>query len=71
MKKKVNIKAPSKKEIDIFERVFLYAIEIPSFRWKMKRMIKSCDRVDFAEVNLKLKRLEIELAQKNGGEKND
>lgn len=71
MKKKINVKIPTSKEIAVFESVFLYAMDIPSFRWKIKKMIESYDKVEFAEVNLKLKKLEIELSQKNGGKKND
>ena len=43
-------------DFDVFEKVFLEFLEIPSLRWKMKDMIQKYDDVDFAELDLKLKK---------------
>jgi len=48
-------------QLEIFEEIFLYAIEVPSFRWSLLKMIESRDRVDDAELDLKLRRLELEI----------
>ena len=58
----INIKT----QLDIFEIVFLNLLEHPSFRWQLKAMIESRDRVDNAELDLKLRKLELELLQKGG-----
>lgn len=52
-------------QLEIFEMIFLYAIEVPSFRWKLKDMIESRDRIDEAELDLKLRKLELEVLQNN------
>jgi len=53
-------------QIDIFEIVFLHLLEFPSMRWKLKKLIESRDNVDNAELNLKLRKLELEIIQKGG-----
>ena len=55
-------------QLDIFETIFLHLLDIPSMRWKLKRMIESREKVDQAELDLKLKVLEIEILQQNGGD---
>jgi len=54
-------------QLEIFEMIFLYAIEIPSFRYKLTAMIESRDRVDEAELDLKLRKLELEIINQKGG----
>lgn len=61
------IKVSPQMQLDIFEMVFLYMIEKPSMRWKLKSLIDSRDNVDNAEVDLKLRKLELDLMKKNGG----
>lgn len=51
-------------QLDIFEMVFLHLLEYPSMRYKLTAMIESRDRVDNAELDLKLRRLELEIIQK-------
>ena len=63
-----NIKISSELQLEIFEEVFLALIETPSLRWKLKAMIESRDRVDEAELDLKLRRLELEIINQRGGE---
>lgn len=60
------IEIDTKTQLDIFETVFLSLIERPSLRWKLKAMLESWDRVDEAELDLKLRRLELEIIQKGG-----
>ena len=48
-------------ELDIFEKIFLEFLEIPSMRWKIKSMIEKYDDVDFAELDLKLQKLDLEI----------
>ncbi len=55
-------------QLEIFETIFLYAIEIPSFRYKLMEMLESRDRVDEAELDLKLRKLELEIITKQKGE---
>jgi len=55
-------------QLDIFETIFLHLLDIPSMRWKLKRMIESREKVDQAELDLKLKVLEIEILQQKGGD---
>ena len=62
------IKINSNTQLDIFEIVFLNLLEYSSMRYKLTAMIESRDRVDEAELDLKLRKLELELIQKNGGE---
>lgn len=64
--KKCLMKITSDMQLDIFEAVFLYAIERASFRWRLKAMIESRDRVDMAELDLKLRKLELEIVKKGG-----
>ena len=64
------VKITPKTQLDIFEMVFLSLLEKPSMRWKLKDIIESRDRVDNAELDLKLRKLELELLQK-GGNAND
>ena len=54
--------------LDIFEKVFLSMIEYPSMRWNLKRMIDNQDKVDFAELDVKLRKLEYEISKKKGKE---
>lgn len=60
-----------KLQLDIFEMVFLHLLDFPSYRWKLKEMIESRDRVDEAELDLKLKKLELEIIKQKGGLEND
>lgn len=48
-------------QLDIFEVVFLGLLERPSIRWKILKMLESRDRVDMAELDLKLRKLELEI----------
>lgn len=63
-KEKNIIKIPSSVQLEIFETVFLHLIEHPSTRWKLKAMIDSRDKVDQAELDLKLRKLELEIIKK-------
>ena len=58
------VKINSKLQLEIFEAVFLHLLEYPSMRWNLKSMIESRDRVDNAELDLILKKLELEIIQK-------
>jgi hypothetical protein len=58
-------KISPKKQLEIFEAMFLYMIEKPSMRWQLLKMIESRDRVDNAELNLQLRKLELEIMQEN------
>jgi hypothetical protein len=60
------IKISPKLQIEIFEMAFLYMIEKPSLRWRLKSMIDSRDRVDEAELDLKLRKLELEIIKQKG-----
>lgn len=62
------IKINSETQLDIFEVVFLSLLEVPSMRWKLLAMLESRDRVDEAELDLKLRRLELELIDNKKGE---
>ena len=62
------IKINTETQLEIFEMVFLHLLEYPSMRYKLQDMLGSRDRVDEAELDLKLRKLELELIQKNGGE---
>ena len=62
-----NIKLSSELQLEIFEEVFLSLLEIPSLRWKLLTMLESRDRVDEAELDLKLRKLELEILQKKEG----
>ena len=62
------MKITPKTQLDIFEAVFLNLLEHPSMRWKLLKMIESRDRVDNAELDLKLRKLELEIIQKEGKE---
>ena len=55
-------------QLDIFETVFLTLLEHPSMRWRLKAILESRDRVDNAELDLKLRKLELELLQNQKGE---
>ena len=57
-------------QLEIFETVFLSLLELPSMRWKLLAMIDSRDRVDNAELDLKLRKLELEIIQEKGGNTN-
>ena len=58
------VKITPNTQLDIFETVFLQAIEVPSLRWKLLKIIESRDRVDNAELDLKLRKLELEIIKK-------
>jgi len=58
------IKVSPKLQLEIFETVLNYLIEFPSMRWKLKAMIDSRDKVDQAELDLKLRMLELEIIKK-------
>ena len=49
-------KIPFELQLDIFEKIFFFYLEIPSMRWKIKSMIEKYDDVDFAELDLKLEK---------------
>jgi len=66
MKKNIS-KINTKTQLDIFETVFLFLLEKPSMRWQLKKMIESRDRVDEAELDLKLRKLELEIIQERRG----
>jgi len=53
-------------QLEIFEEVFLQLLEKPSLRWKLQKMIDSRDRVDQAELDLMLRKLELEIIQEKG-----
>jgi len=61
------MKISPKLQLDIFEIIFLHLLEYPSMRYKLMAMIESRNRVDEAELDLKLRKLELELLQKKGG----
>ncbi len=69
-RKKKEIELDSNVQIEIFTKVFLEMIEVPSLRWKLKSMIDSLDNVDNAALNLNLRKLELEII-KEGGDIND
>lgn len=52
-------------QLEIFETVFLYLLERPSMRWMLRSMIESRDKVDQAELDLRLRKLELEIIQNN------
>ena len=56
-----------KNKISVFEEIFLFLIEKPSLRWKLKKMIESRDKVDFATLDLKLRQLEAEIIERKKG----
>lgn len=58
-------------QLDIFEDILLRLIDIPSDRWRLMRMLESQDKVDNAELDLKLKKLELELLQKGGDDEHN
>ena len=53
-------------QLEIFEKVFLEIIETTSLRWKLQEMIESRNGVDQAELELKMRKLELEIIQKGG-----
>ncbi|MFA5299835.1 MAG: hypothetical protein WC389_16750 [Lutibacter sp.] len=62
------IKISPDMQLEIFENVLLHLIEYPSTRWKLKNMIDSRDNVDQAELDLKLRKLELEIIKQKGEE---
>ena len=54
-------------QLEIFERVFFILIETPSFREHLRAMIDSREKVDLAEVDLKLAKLSVEINEQNKG----
>lgn len=60
------LKLSPETQINIFEIVFLHLLDYPSMRWRLAKMIESRDRVDEAELDLKLRKLELELLKKEG-----
>ena len=67
-KNQKKVKLTVNTQLDIFETIFLHLLDIPSMRWNLKRMIESREKVDQAELDLKLKVLEIEILQQKGGD---
>lgn len=65
MSYKIRNKITPKIQLDIFEMIFLHLLEYPSMRYKLSAMIESWDRVDEAELDLKFRKLELEIIQKN------
>ena len=63
---KNTIKISPQLQLEIFETVFLHLVEHPSTRWKLKSMIDSRDNVDQAELDLKLRKLELEIIKQKG-----
>jgi len=55
-------------QLEIFEKILMRIVENPSSRWNIKRIIDSRDRVDFAELDLKLRKLELEIIKKGGND---
>ena len=60
------VKISPKTQLDIFEMVFLHLLDYSLMRDKLKAIIESRDRVDNAELDLKLRKLELELLKKEG-----
>lgn len=58
------IQLPFELQLEIFETIFLHILEYPSMRWQLLKMIESQDRVDDAELDLKLRKLELEIIKK-------
>ena len=54
------------KQIEIFEKIFMKLMDNPSTRWIIKNMIDSRDNIDYAELDLKLRKLELEIIKKGG-----
>ncbi len=54
-------------KFSIFEEMFLCIIEKPILRWKLKRMIESRDNVDFARLDLDLRKIELEIIERKQG----
>ena len=48
-------------QLEIFDHIFFTLIETPSMRDQLKGIIESRERVDFAEVDLQLAKLAVEL----------
>jgi hypothetical protein len=63
-----DIKISSSLQLEIFEEIFLYMLDYVLMREKLKAMLESRDRVDEAELDLKLRKLELELLQNQKGE---
>ncbi len=55
-----------KTQLDIFEIVFLHLLEYPSMRYKLMDIIESRNKVENAELDLELRKLELEIIQKGG-----
>ena len=64
------IKIDFKTQLEIFEKIFLYFLEYPSLRWQLKKMVESQDRIDEADLDLKLRKLELEIIERRNNEKN-
>jgi hypothetical protein len=60
------IKVSPKLQLDIFENILIVMLEKPSMRWRLLKMIESRDRVDEAELDLKLRKLELEIIKQKG-----
>ena len=54
-------------QLDIFETVFLHLLDYYSMRESLRKMIESRNRVDEAELDLKLRKLELEILQNQKG----
>jgi len=58
------IKITRKQELIAFEKIFLEFLEFPSMRWKVKKLIKKYDECDFAELDVKLLKLNLEIEER-------
>ncbi len=51
-------------QYEIFEDMFITLLDFPSMRYMMKKLIESRERIDQTQLDIKLKRLELEILQK-------
>ncbi len=63
---KKTIKIDPSAQLDIFETVLMHLLDFPSMRWKLRKMIESRDNVDNAQLDLMLRKLELEIIHKEG-----
>ena len=61
MSRENTVQISSDLQLDIFETVFLSLLDHILMREKLKSMLESRNRVDEAELDLKLRKLELEL----------
>jgi len=69
MPNKTNEKDIIDMQYEIFEEMFITLLDFPSMRYMMKKVIESRERIDQTQLDIKLKRLELEILQKE--KKND